>query len=1237
MALTKVTGGVVSPSSDYAINNVTGVAATFTGNVSIGGTLTYQDVSNIDAVGIITAQAGIHLGIGATTGKIDVATGISTFTKVGIGVTNPNNPLTIHGSGNHIYLKDTATNNILQIRHANGVAEFNSFDLDGNARRDYVFNQYATEVLRITSGGDVGVGNDSPNCRLAVKDTTDALTAYANVTPSVGDCMAQLYYNPSSETVNDHATLQFGINGGSHNRVNTISAVAESATNRKLAFTFCTDSGSNRNERMRISGDGNVGIGITNPYYDLDITNGGVARVAVDVTTGSDAIIWMDGINADFAGSDYWGLAAQSSGEFAILKASSEKLRITSGGIINCGHGTETNLHGKTTTGVNINGNGNSGQIIANASGNRALIIGRQSSYGQVIEFFQGTNLNEAAITIPAADSFGIETAGTERLRIASTGRVAIGNATNNASPTALLGVIADDGEAANLYIAKFHNLEATTGESFGVNIQAGSSADDHGLRVKNRANSVTQFIVRGDGHIGIGIDAPTSKLYVNGVSTSPVITARTADDNGESVINILSEGTTGYSRIKFSDTAGIDGQISYTHTDRAITFHTAGTTEKVRFASDGNVGVGITNPTFSAINSISAGAVRGIEIFRDGTDTGTALRLAGDNGSGTKAWSQLGYSGANGTAHWANYNTAGALQGEILIGPTGNIGIGNRTTSPDADLHVHTSSGESTIHIEAATNANLNLRSHSGDSTVKFSDGSASNVGNINYDHGTDSLSVRVNASPRLKITSTGDVLINQPAEDSGRLTIKGTNSSGSTCYAVTNSGKAKEGIDITCTTVGSGNYGGGISFGCGGNGRSAIAAIQTGSDDDRNGLSFFTHGSSTGANDTTERLRIDAYGSLNIGSRLDQTDDLLHVNSFEMNKEAIGIGASSQGIRLGWKGDNSAYDSSRIYRTDYSTSEQFGMGASWPCMVITPTTAPGSGVSNETLWLKSTGSGSGSTSMHLTVDGTTVIGGNGKVNGGTTSGYPNSRRAGLGDSKLTIQPNDRTSAFAAATGSTWHDVVIKQSGSASNNAVGIAFEVSTAAYHHNAGTGIAAVKNGTNSDYGSHLVFITRPQSAVARDRLRINHNGLITATRGNGCIDGTYVYKQQNQSSNYEHKIRGPLGGLIDTEMNTNSVAYIKVQCLGTGTNTAYCYYRWSQDGENLGATLTHIHGNSGSSSNNPWMVLDGQHPCWKTAHSTAYEYVVRVEITGGEYDLTFQSTANGDYGGTYTSNP
>ena len=41
--------------------NITGVAATFSGNVSVGGVLTYEDVTNIDSVGIVTAQKGIKV------------------------------------------------------------------------------------------------------------------------------------------------------------------------------------------------------------------------------------------------------------------------------------------------------------------------------------------------------------------------------------------------------------------------------------------------------------------------------------------------------------------------------------------------------------------------------------------------------------------------------------------------------------------------------------------------------------------------------------------------------------------------------------------------------------------------------------------------------------------------------------------------------------------------------------------------------------------------------------------------------------------------------------------------------------------------------------------------------------------------------------------------------------------------------------------------------------------------
>ena len=45
-----------------AVTNITGVAATFTGNVSIAGTLTYDDVTNIDSVGIVTARSGVYFG-----------------------------------------------------------------------------------------------------------------------------------------------------------------------------------------------------------------------------------------------------------------------------------------------------------------------------------------------------------------------------------------------------------------------------------------------------------------------------------------------------------------------------------------------------------------------------------------------------------------------------------------------------------------------------------------------------------------------------------------------------------------------------------------------------------------------------------------------------------------------------------------------------------------------------------------------------------------------------------------------------------------------------------------------------------------------------------------------------------------------------------------------------------------------------------------------------------------------
>jgi len=93
MALTRITKGVIKPNENYDTHNinstgiVTAVGGNFTGDLTVGGVLTYEDVTSIDSVGIITAQKGIHVGAGVS------VVGVSTFTD-------------LVGFGTHITLQD---------------------------------------------------------------------------------------------------------------------------------------------------------------------------------------------------------------------------------------------------------------------------------------------------------------------------------------------------------------------------------------------------------------------------------------------------------------------------------------------------------------------------------------------------------------------------------------------------------------------------------------------------------------------------------------------------------------------------------------------------------------------------------------------------------------------------------------------------------------------------------------------------------------------------------------------------------------------------------------------------------------------------------------------------------------------------------------------------------------------------------------------------------------------------
>ena len=71
-----VTGNVVGNLTGNVSGNITGTTGTFSGNVSVGGTLTYEDVTNVDSVGVITARSGIRIGAGQS---VSAVSGIVTY------------------------------------------------------------------------------------------------------------------------------------------------------------------------------------------------------------------------------------------------------------------------------------------------------------------------------------------------------------------------------------------------------------------------------------------------------------------------------------------------------------------------------------------------------------------------------------------------------------------------------------------------------------------------------------------------------------------------------------------------------------------------------------------------------------------------------------------------------------------------------------------------------------------------------------------------------------------------------------------------------------------------------------------------------------------------------------------------------------------------------------------------------------------------------------------------------
>ena len=71
-----VTGNVTGIVTGNVTGNVSGTSGSFSGDVSVGGTLSYGDVTNVDSVGVITARGGIKIGAGQS---VSAVSGIITY------------------------------------------------------------------------------------------------------------------------------------------------------------------------------------------------------------------------------------------------------------------------------------------------------------------------------------------------------------------------------------------------------------------------------------------------------------------------------------------------------------------------------------------------------------------------------------------------------------------------------------------------------------------------------------------------------------------------------------------------------------------------------------------------------------------------------------------------------------------------------------------------------------------------------------------------------------------------------------------------------------------------------------------------------------------------------------------------------------------------------------------------------------------------------------------------------
>ena len=236
--------------------NVSGVS-TFSGNVSIAGTLTYEDVTNVDSVGLITARKGIISSgvVTATTAHLDAESG-DTILQVE-GGTNGDGTLALAGTGTGIS-KISFWDQLALGKTAGGVGDINteSLRIDSSGR-----------ILHGITSAKTGFFNDNNAAPVhQIQGSTYYTTAFSIFRDGSGASGPNFILAKGREAIvqdNDIlGTISFQGHDGTTELIEGASIVTEvdgtpGANDVPSALVFNTNSGtSSTAERLRITSGG---------------------------------------------------------------------------------------------------------------------------------------------------------------------------------------------------------------------------------------------------------------------------------------------------------------------------------------------------------------------------------------------------------------------------------------------------------------------------------------------------------------------------------------------------------------------------------------------------------------------------------------------------------------------------------------------------------------------------------------------------------------------------------------------------------------------------------------------------------------------------------------------------------------------------------------------------------------------------------------------------------------------